>query len=988
MKKTITKALGLYTHPNQLTLPEGAATTADNVVVNRDDVWEPIRGVSAYATQTAARIFSYNGTVMLHSANSSGSVKYDNGSGTFTAVSGTFSAPDASAAKMRAAVAAQDFFFTTSGGVYRMDSSSATPALSGAVKATGFDRDGRVYTANAGSMSLTTNVVSVTTTAAHGFYVGQVITQTSATEAPYAAGNYTVASVPSSTSFTYALVAGDDAANANPHTFAPAALVTAGGFLTDGNQVAYRVVFNCPDSNNVEKPGAPSPRTVIANASGTPGWVTTEAKNVVVRAFVPSGVAVTHRIRLYRSKQVATSIEPDDELQLVYEALVKSVDITRGWVDIADVTPDALRGDTLYTAPSQEGESGSNERPPLAKDIALFNGSMHYANTTGLQRITVNILAVGSPSGVQSDDRLVIGNGQYTAQTTPTSSAHYKLETSGTAAVNIRNTALNLCAAVNRDASGTFYAFYDSSGTDAPGRIVFEARTPSVSSSTVLLDNYVTAAAGKRTAWAPALDSDQVTVNLSRTSNVVTATVTVGLHNFYVGEQVTNLSPSQGSWGAGPFVVTAVNAARTTFTYSETGANDSTTNLPFEPTNRTRTAAETRPNRVYASKVNQPEAVTALSYNDLGERDADILRIIATRSCIFAFKEDGLYRGTGSNGVFDWSLFDPTVILLAPDSAQVLGNMVYAYTTQGVVAVSDTGVEIVSRSIERTLKALNAASLTKMKQLTYGIAYESERQYILRTISSSSDTSCTQGFIYNTLNQTWTRETRTAAHGIINPSDDKLYLVGSTQILKERKDNAYSDYSEADLSVTIASLTSTTATLSSASGVTVGDILYQGGFGYLITAISTNTLTLYPADTSDLSAGAATIKVAISSAIQWAPYGAQDPSSEKTFTGVGVLFGNAYIHSATATYSNDLFGPANTPSDSLDMLTLAAQWGTASDDHWGGTEVPYNLTLDVPQELRRACRLGFKLSIRNAWAAWDVSGIKYLSEGDSDKVSR
>jgi hypothetical protein len=981
---------GLYSQPSLIgeDIPDGAMVTADNVVIKREGIVEPRRGVMGYATLTANRLASYQDKLIAHS--STGTVSYDNGSGTITALSGTFAPPDANTAKTRFAQAGQNLFLTTSAGVYRMDAYNSVPLLSGAIKATGFDRDGRVYSSTAGNMSLTSNVITVTTTAAHGFYVGQVVSQTSADEAPYIAGSYTVLTVPSSTSFTYAHVAGNDAANANTHTFAPTVLVTSGGFLADGSHVAYRVVFNCPDANNTEKPGAASPRIIVDNASGVTGWVGTEAKNVVVRAFVPSGVTTSFSIRLYRSGQVDTSIEPSDDLQLVYEALVKSNEIAQGWVDITDVTPDALRGAFGYFAPSQEGIARNNERPPIAKDIAEFGGSMHYANTTSPHRMTINILAVGGTGGIQDGDALLIaGDGfslTYTAKTTPTSAAHFKLETGGTVSANIRNTALNLCAAINRFSD--ISAFYVSGQDEAPGRILLEARDLGEASFGTQLSG--TTHPVNRGAWSPFMSVVGRAFTLSRTGTTVTATdFLAATLDFVVGDSVTQKF-GEPNFPAGVKVITSVSG--TTFTYTEAGAATvGGTAYEFNVTNYISSTAQATPNRIYHSKTNLHEAVPLLSFNDLGSKGADLLRIIALRDSMFAFKEDGLFRGTGGNGSFQWALFDPTIVLVAPDSAVTLGNMIYALTTQGVVAISDTGSEIVSRPIEKTLVELMATDLAKVQQVTFGVGYETERTYELRTISAASETTATQAFIYNTVTGTWTRDTITTKCGVIHPADNKRYLGGATQVLKERKAYTYADYSDVDLSVTIAGGNEdgfATVPLSSTTGVAAGDILSNNSQYARITAVNGLNVSIAAEDRAAaalMTFAAATVYKAIATAIQWAPATGKNPGTSKLWQETNLLMGNAHFASATESHATELIPTFE--ATSIDGTAAVGQWTTAAAT-WGGTEKPFNLRLIVPQEMRRSSRLSLKWAVSNAWAAWNISGISILYEPGSNRTSR
>jgi hypothetical protein len=981
------KALGLYTHPNPLEMPDGALVLADDVVIRREGVIEPRRGYSTYGTNTAVRLFDYSGTLLAHTAHSSGAIESDNGSGTFAALSGTFSAPDSTAAKMRGAQAAQNFYFTTSAGVYRMDSATATPQTAGAPVALSFERDPRVYTSSAGQAALASNVVTVTTTAAHSFYVGQVITQTSATEGTaFLTGNHTISTVPSSTSFTYAETAAN-ATSALPHTYGPAELATANGFLADGYQVAYKFVINAADANNDLKRSTPSSRVVVANASGARGWATGEAKNVIVRCFIDNTFPDNWSIELYRTKQVATSTEPGEEYYKVYEAPIKNAETDARYVDITDVVPDALLlGETLYTSPSQEGDDGANYPPPLARDICAFNDSMFYARTTGPHRLTVSLLSVDS---LADGNILTIasstgptGGTAFTFKTTPTSATHVKIETAGTVAQDIRNTCLNLVATINRE--GTYRAAYLSGENEAPGKFLIERKSLGAAAIGLFFS-------GTRTVFQPRANfGPTANFSLVRASNVVTAT-TAGVSNALVGEQLTLASPPAG-FGAGPHLV--LTTSGTTFTYAETAADNTPAGThQFYLTYPAMSSDDAAPHRVYKSKSGQPEAVPLLNFDDLGSKDAELLRVAAMRGSIFAFKEDGLYRGNGEVG--GWSLFDPTIILIAPDSVAALGNRLYAWTTQGVVSISDTGVEVVSRPIEKTLSALYVTDPTNVKAASFAIGYESEREYRLSTISASGETTATQTFVYNALTQAWTRDTTDATHGLVKSTDDKIYLQAATTVLKERKAYTYADYEDPILAVTIASLTATTATLSSASGVSVGDVLQQAENNVRITAINSNTLTVATEDLAllgtpntlvgNVTAGAASIRKAIPAAVQWAPTTGGAPAELKLFRETNFLMGNCHAPLATVTTSSELV--LTTEADSVDLLTIPAQW-TAFVTTWGGTEKPHNIRRPIPQQHRRCARLSVKFACATTWNVWAINGLSIVFEAMSERTGK
>jgi hypothetical protein len=963
------KAAGLYTHPNQLDLPEGALVQANNVVIRRDGVIEPRRGQSHYAAEVFDRLFSYRGTLLGHTA-SGDKLKHDNNVGVFTEKAGAYAHPDASA-KMRAAEAAQNLYLTTAAGVYRLDSVPGTPEPAGAPLAPGFERDQRVATAAIGGLVRSSNVVTATTSAAHGFYVGQVVHMNSAGEANFAKGNKTVASVPSATSFTYA-EAGSDASSTAPQTFRPAVLVTSGGFLADGSQVAYRVVFNAPDANNREKPGAASPRVVIANADGSPGWVTAEAKNVVLRAFVPSNVKATHSVRLYRSKQVATSIEPEDELQLVWEALVKDGDIAQGWVDITDITPDVLRGDTLYTSPSQEGEDASNFPPPLARDVVAFKERLLYGRTTQPATLTLSLLGVGGTAGLQNGDVLdIVADGwggfvSLTATTgTPTTAAHFKLETGGTVSQNIRNTALNLCAAINRNANSPAWARYVSGPDDPPGRVALLAKSPAYTSLRPFINLNTTV--NGRFAFMPPINPGASLFDLARAGTTVTATSVVGVVSFVVGESAT-FAGGNADFPPGPKVITSVTTS--TFTYVEAGAGGSGPRVNVIPTNITKAEPDPGAARVYESKRGQPDAVPLLDYEDLGSEGAELLKMVALRDSVFAFKEDGLYRGVDGGAGMEWRLFDPTIILLAPDSAVALGNQVYALTTQGVVAISDTGSEIVSRPIERTLLALQQINLSKLKQLTFAVAKESDREYELRVIATNADTAPTQAFIFNTLTNTWVRDTIAASHGIVNAANDRRYLAGTARLWRENSAPNPSAYAEPFPGTVVALLPDDVVTLADASAVEAGDYIDVGSL-HRILAVDGDDVTVD--DAAGISVGPCTLIKAMRADATWAPIHGGAPGALKLFRELNFLFETSASAAATVATSTELVADAAISASGFPPT---------------GGEGPFGLRLLVPQQHRRASQLNVQLAVQGIYAYWALGGLAVVYEGGSERTSR
>lgn len=437
MAETLTvKIKGRYTHPNTLSeVPTGALSEARNVVIDEESIAAPRRGLdresyafSATSTHRANKVFEYEDAKVVHY--STASLAYDNGS-SYSTYSGSYTPPDSST-PVRSAQSNENFYFTTDAGVYKLDSKTGTPQLSGAPKGL---------------------------------------------------------------------------------TLEAAAAGAGSGFLSTGNNVAYRLVWGYTDANNNLILGAPSERVVVAYSGATGS-----SDDVDVTVTIPDTVTTSFIYQLYRSSQVATGTTPSDEMYLVYEDSPTSGEITAGTLTITDETPDSLVGATLYTSPSQETIANANEVPPFAKDVAVFKDHMWFANTKNKHRLYLTLLSADgtstSPStSLKYDDVVTINGVAYTGKSATTvGSNQFKVFSAGTVAQNIEDTAKELCKVINQSASNTgddaIYAYYVSAENDTPGQILLESRNVGGSQFTVTFTPQVSGASP----WDPRLPTSGSTV--------------------------------------------------------------------------------------------------------------------------------------------------------------------------------------------------------------------------------------------------------------------------------------------------------------------------------------------------------------------------------------------------------------------------------------------------------------------------------------------
>lgn len=940
---------GLYTSPNNLSaIPQGALEVADNVVINNKSIVESRRGQTQYGdpltigSSQVNKIFNYASSLIVSYDDK---LAYDSGSGVWEDYPGTY-VPPSGEYKMRSLEALKNFYFTTDQGIFKIDALTATPRKAGVVKALG----------------------------------------------------------------------------------GTGALSGASGFMATNTAVAYRLVWGYKDANNNLILGAPSQRLVVANSSGGD-------RDVSLTFLIPDSITTEYFYQIYRSPATAASTdEPSDELQLVIQGNPTSGEITAKSFTVIDVTPYSLMRATLYTSPSQEGIANANAEPPFALDMDVFKGSAFYANIKQKQLLSIALISVDSPSlgyvvdagvdthtnfildgitstadlrvgmravgtGIQANslivsidsatqvtlnkattasatvsvefqDRFSLGGVDYWASTANNVSTNsFKVDVSGTPGQNINATALNLIQIINTSANNTnIYGYYISALDDLPGQILFEERS-------VGGDAFIaTSTAGS--SFSPVLpDQYVITSNTLANPTVVTSTA----HGLTTGDSITIYNSNSTPTIDGERVVTVLTA--NTFSVPVNVTVAGTSGYWVNTSDVIISDNEVRQNRVAISKPNQVEAVPLYTFFDIGSANFPIQRVVALRDGIFFFKQDGIFRLSGQDfSSYTVSLVDNTVTLKVPESAVPFNNQVFCFTTQGVCAVTDSGVQIISVPIENTLLELSSEQFTYFTSASFGIAYESSRQYMFFTVTEEDDEFATQAFIYNSLTESWTRWIMDRTCGVVNTAVNKLFMAQTDtgQILIERKNYTNSDYADEEYAVTIASVDSDTqVTLSSASDVIEGMTLVQGFRQALIEEVNGNVLTI--AATSNLTTGAATVYTPIDNFIQWAPIDAENPGILKQFSEVSLFFRNTAFSEIEAGFETNI----STGRQLVDIVNNSGigGWGNFNwgEQPWGGNYGGQTvLRTYVPRGQQRASWLTLSLRTQEAFTGFSLQGVSII----------
>lgn len=392
------------------------------------------------------------------------------------------------------------------------------------------------------------------------------------------------------------------------------------------------------------------------------------------------------------------------------------------------------------------------------------------------------------------------------------------------------------------------------------------------------------------------------------------------------------------------------------------------------------------------SKIQQNEHVPSSHLELIGSKNYPIRRIIALRDSLFILKTDGVFRLTGANGSWSIDPLDTSTKITAPDSAAVVNNQIFALTDQGIVSISDVGVQVISRPIENKIQDLISVNYDSLKNLSLGISYDTDRKYLLSVITNVGDTYGTQVFVYNTFTNAWTTWEKNIQHAFVNETNDKIYICNPTDqhILQERKSLTYTDYIDEEIDgFSVVSSSSYSVVLNSVSGLDIGYLLYESSSVYsVITAIDVPTSTVTVNDLKTWSTGAVTIYKAITCELEFASNVLDNAGVMKHFQEAAFLFReNNFINGTSSFYTDISGGYSNT---TIYGAFGGGSWGLFSWGNvpWGGISRPKPIRVFIPREKSRGSLISVKMIIANAYAKWSLNGISLQFDFVSERSGR
>jgi hypothetical protein len=755
-------------------------------------------------------------------------------------------------------------------------------------------------------------------------------------------------------------------------------LQTSGGWLANDEAVAYRALL-MREVNGRQLRSAPSGRYGVISDGA--------ARLPVVRIPLPDDAAAGDHLELYRTRTFAsasTAFDSGDEMRMAASRVVAAADITAGYMEIEDHTSnDNALGAALYTNATQQGILQGNYRPPKADDVALHQRMLFYGRTFRPHSVVVEASADaaldtmgsfspsgdftnGSPTVTNVNSFMGLAVGQTVSETWPDEGT---LIPSGTTIVALDPGASTVTMSANATASVTTQIFvaYDWISVDGQKYWI----------------SLATHDPARRIFIATKQDGVFIAHAMGSFAGVFSENPPPGrdMYAEYIGD----------AQRPGAVRITATDG--TGFAIRATKGTDWQPELAHDD-DLLESQAEDRPHRLYFSKPDEPEAVPLGNWVEIGAETKPILRLIPLRDSLLVFKTDGIFRVTGRTP--RQLAVDPLNVdarLVHRDAVAVLDDRVVAWTTMGIVVISDIAVTRIDTPIQNGLRSITtemhrALELNENPNVRGAwVAVNVLDGEIMVGAPQAATSGRTQHiWVYNTRTDAWSRLIPPADAGIISAvvAETGLTLPRTPYVFfpgYRLSDSAGREFGmntggpAGDRAMDFA----TTATVSGASGANatvsgvapvVGGALIQSGAVYVITDVSGSNVTLSRAGIVN---GSAQYGSPYPVTVEWQPFHAGRPDLDK-FWRECVLYFDAMegVTTFDATFRDAERGQAVT-------VPIAAD-----DPH---TARNRQVRVHVPTDPSRTPALYAQVKVNQAGARWALGLVACSFEPMADRLA-
>lgn len=992
---------GLFLQTNSFLVPDGALEQASNVFITKDSIISKRRGFYTYYhpnSGTLNRLFNYQNKLLAAYANAmdyyTDTGSSPNETGTQTALSGETVAITGGRVS-RSLQSNNNFYLTTDNGVLKLTAYNSAISKSGAPQ------------------GLDIGASFINGTSSTWFDAGDIVGFRVVFGYRDSNDNLILGAPSDITTITNTSIVGSAAAVAGTTVTVTSAShgLATGQYLVFSNAAGFTTSANANGVYQITVTGANTFTYVVGSGpGGGPGTVDyAYAMPVRLEFSVPSEIttALPWFYQVYRSSQQSASVGILSDFKLVSEEMLTSAQISALVVFFTDDFDDLFLGAELYTNEnSREGELQANYRAPLCNDVTLYKGFAIYGRCTTRQLLALSVI-----------DPTAMVSGDYVEFKISATTRRYVART-GVGNQTVRGT----CSS-----SAGLLITYTSHGLVTNDTVYIA----NVSGGTLASGTYFVVAAAANT-FKISLSSGGAAIAYNGETSLDFQGVTDGTYYIFTLSQSSSASVRLRDTAQG--LVKAVNRDTLSLIYGEyistpngvpgqmrfqskgfglamyVRANSAAAGTAFSPTLPSSFASGTQvysrndslPHVFFVSKQNEPEAVPLVNFLTVGAKNKEMIRIHALRDSLIILKEDGVFRVTGDTiNNFNVALLDGTVQILAASSSDVINNQVVFLSNQGVCLVTESSVQIISRRIEDVIQPiLGQANLSSQ---TSGVAYESERLYLLTT-TDPNDTAATHVYAYNVLTQGWTAWDTLFSQAAIGPGDILYYISLSNDIQKERKKQTRLDYTAQNYAATVSNVSSdaTSCTLTITGTPLRGDVIVKNN---IINIIAANPLFISGSDyavTFDRASNLANSDSVILyqrfiAQVKFAPFHAGLVGRSKQFSQMQLHLRDNSVSRLTISFIGDTFAGSESVDWQSELIRFG--WGLFpwGFEPWGQTNV-INLTqgtqpapiirIYVPRYQARNTFIQAYLEHSVAGEPLNIQSLSYAVRAYSERVSK
>lgn len=776
---------GLVTNPNALNeVPEGALLEAENCIMDRPGVIGKRRGFKKFGTAISPAAFTeFTGRLLAQEGTALS--RDPDGLGNWAAYTGTFSPPD-SAARMRGLEIQSTLYVTTSTGVKRTDTLSAAPIQTGIP--TGLDLKLTLIGAGAGWFNPETQVgyriLWGRVDATGRLLLGAPSMREALTNVKSATLNYTVA--------------------ANTITVTHVAHGFANGDIIEISDVSQAGAENGPHAITSTGVDTYTYTVAVGPINGT----LKDAKkfDVNLNFAVPDDIGEGDFYDIYRTELSASATaDPGDRQKRVIRHDLTATAVTFAYaVGVVTVTHAA------------HGFASNDVVRIIDPSNSLFEAGRHLITSTGANTYTYTVSGAPPANGsgksllmhvaITDDWDLSLGEDLYT-----------NIQQEGILQANARPPWAKDIAhwkGFMHYLNAKKEHFLPLQLLDVTGLVDNTSAITITQGATALTYTFSSAESLSLRRFQRFTAEPTLAQNIEKTMKSFSKILNRDPGSLWYAWYISGILDLPGQ-----IVIETRTLNTAQFTMTVNNVTTSSKLSPSPPTTGTTLKSDNQiaVNRLYYSKLEQPEAVPDLNSDPIGDDSKDGLRILPSRDALFIVTEAGLYVKAGeTQRDFAIRLLDPSIHGRAPETWRVLDNAIYGLSTNGIVRATEAGTTLVSWSIDDKIALILATP--NHQTLCHATAYESESKYILWAPEKMTDTVANVAWVYNTLTKKWTgpwRKTVKAAHVLFD--DDILCLshnedVAFPAILKERKSllDDLTDYMDEEIDVTSSAVATTT----------------------------------------------------------------------------------------------------------------------------------------------------------------------------------